>query len=178
LRGAKKVIAIEPHPEAYKEMIENIRLNNFENVIIPINAGLASKSGRIRIENVDIKGTIGTYHRPCNRNGTIPAITLSELVSMYDINGSNAVLLMDCEGCEYDVILNDYEHIRVFKELIFGYHTYAVGEPVSKLLKALARDYWCKIVEGDEKFRDCVLYQKVDVVKNFIISVIVQIFHK
>jgi len=29
---------------------------------------------------------------------------------------------MDCEGCEYDVILNDYEHVRLFDEVYFEYH--------------------------------------------------------
>jgi hypothetical protein len=38
LKGARKVIAIEPHPEAYVEMLENTKLNNLENIIIPINA--------------------------------------------------------------------------------------------------------------------------------------------
>jgi len=40
LKGAKKVIALEPHPGAYAEMLENIRLNNLEDRIIPVNAGL------------------------------------------------------------------------------------------------------------------------------------------
>ncbi|MCC6017275.1 MAG: FkbM family methyltransferase, partial [Desulfurococcaceae archaeon] len=30
LRGARRVIAVEPHPEAYKVMVENIRLNGLE----------------------------------------------------------------------------------------------------------------------------------------------------
>jgi tRNA G37 N-methylase Trm5 len=55
IKGAKKVIAIEPHPVAFKEMLENIQLNSLEKVIIPINAGLASKHGKIRIENIDVE---------------------------------------------------------------------------------------------------------------------------
>jgi FkbM family methyltransferase len=149
LRGAKKVIAIEPHPEAYKEMLENTKLNNLENVIIPINAGLASKTGKIAIEDVNVEGTSTAYHKPSNCNGTVPTITLSELISKFGIDDS-AVLKMDCEGCEYDVILNDYEHVKVFKELIFEYHAHAVGKPMSKLLKVLAKDYQCKIIRGNE----------------------------
>jgi FkbM family methyltransferase len=62
LRGAKKVIAVESHPETYKKMVENIRLNDLEDVIIPVNAGLASSSG-ICIEDEDVNRTGGAYYR-------------------------------------------------------------------------------------------------------------------
>jgi hypothetical protein len=62
LRGASRVIAVEPHPEAYKVMVENIRLNGLEDVITPVNAGLSSRPGVICIKNVDVEGTYGTYH--------------------------------------------------------------------------------------------------------------------
>jgi len=41
-----------------------------------------------------------------------------KIISKYDID-SNAFLKMDCEGCEYDVILNDYEHIKHFNIIYF-----------------------------------------------------------
>jgi FkbM family methyltransferase len=145
LRGARRVIAIEPHPEAFKEMVENIRLNKLEGVIIPINAGLASRPGEICIEDVDIAKTAVTYHKPGRCTALIPAIALVDVIERYVVDHS-AVLKMDCEGCEFDIILNDYEHIRVFKELVFEYHLYASSEPLSKLLKVLARDYRCKII--------------------------------
>jgi len=47
LKGARKVIAIEPHPGAFAEMLDNIKLNNLEGVIVPVNAGLASKPGNM-----------------------------------------------------------------------------------------------------------------------------------
>jgi hypothetical protein len=58
---------------------------------------------------------------------------------------------MDCEGCEYDIILNDYKHVRLFRELIFEYHSYVVNKPVDELLNVLGRDYKCDI-RGDENF--------------------------
>ena len=143
------MIAIEPHPGAYAEMLDNIRLNNMESVIIPINAGLASKSGKICIENVSIDDTSVTYHRPGDCPNAIPAVTLSELISRFSINVDNAVLKMDCEGCEFDVILNDYEHVRLFRELIFEYHSYVVNKPVDDILRVLDRDYKCE-VRGDK----------------------------
>jgi FkbM family methyltransferase len=145
LRGARRVIAIEPHPEAFREMIENIKLNNLEGTVIPVNAGLASRHGEICVENVDVERTISTYHKPGGCGTLVPAITLADVIEGYAINHS-AVLKMDCEGCEFDIILNDYEHIRTFKDLVFEYHLRASSEPLSKLLEVLARDYLCGIV--------------------------------
>jgi FkbM family methyltransferase len=148
LKGADKVIALEPHPEAYKEMLENIRLNKLENVIVPINAGLASRRGKICIERVDVERTIGTYHRPSS-DGEIIALCLGELINKYGID-SNGALKLDCEGCEYDVILNDYAHVKLFDEIILECHSNVGGKP-SELLKVLSRDYRCKIVKKHER---------------------------
>jgi FkbM family methyltransferase len=140
LRGARRVIAIEPHPIAYTEMVENIKLNDLEDVVIPVNAGLASKPGRLRIEGTDIRGTVSTYYAP-SCNGSIPVITLGEVLSKYDIRG-RTVLKLNCQGCEYDVVLNDYEHVRMFKELIIEYHTGAVV-----LFRNLSKDFECHILK-------------------------------
>jgi len=145
LKGAKRVIAIEPHPSAFSEMLDNIRLNNMESVIIPINAGLASKPGKVCVENVDVSNTYNIYHRPGDCPNTVPAVTLSDLMDKFGIDPNDAVLKMDCEGCEFDVILNDYEHVRLFRELILEYHS-----NVNKLLKVLSRDYECNVRGGED----------------------------
>jgi FkbM family methyltransferase len=151
LRGAKRVVAIEPHPEAFREITENIRLSNLEGIIIPVNASLASRPGEICIKNVDVKKTAVIYHKPGGCGTLVPAITLADVIEGYAINHS-AILKMDCEGCEYDVILNDYEHISIFKELLFEYHAYVIGIPVLKLLKKLAKDYDCNIIKRGKGF--------------------------
>jgi FkbM family methyltransferase len=141
LRGASGVIAVEPHPEAYKVMVENIRLNGLEDVITPVNASLSSRPGVTCIKNVDVEGTYGTYHGLGECDTAVPVITLADLIDKYNV-GRDAVLKMDCEGCEYDVILNDYEHVKLFNEIAFEYHEGATG----KLLKVLVRDYNCSHV--------------------------------
>jgi len=145
LRGARRVIAVEPHPGAYAEMLDNVKLNNLERVIVPVNAGLASKPGKICIEDVSVEATSATYHGSGNCINAVPAVTLSELISRFNIDVGNAVLKMDCEGCEFDIILNDYEHIKLFKELILEYHSYTVNKPVDELLNVLSRDYRCNM---------------------------------
>jgi hypothetical protein len=120
-------------------MLENIKLNGLEGIVVPVNAGLASKPGKVHVKGVDVVHTQGTYHK-LNKCGEIRAVTLSELINKYDLN--DGVLKMDCEGCEYDIVLNDYEHVKAFDELIVDYH---VGD-VPKLLEVLSKDYWCKIL--------------------------------
>jgi hypothetical protein len=55
-----------------------------------------------------------------------------------------------CEGCEYDIILNDYEHVKLFDEVYFEYHAYATKISVV-LLKKMSKDYKCEI-DSDEEF--------------------------
>jgi len=153
LKGARKVIAIEPHPGAYAEMLDNIRLNNMENVIVPVNAGLASKPGKVCVENVDVSNTFDIYHRPGDCPNAVPAVTLGELINRFGIDPSDAVIKMDCEGCEFDVILNDYEHVRLFREFIFEYHLNVAGTfTLNDLLKMLNKDYKCKITRSGNIF--------------------------
>jgi len=150
LKGARKVIAIEPHPGAFAEMLDNIKLNNMENVIIPINAGLASKPGKICIKNVDVNIANVIYHRLGDCPNAVPATTFSELISRFGVDPNDAVLKMDCEGCEFDVILNDYDHVRLFRELILEYHPRFVNKSVDDLLMTLSRDYKCEVRGGKD----------------------------
>jgi len=152
LKGAKRIIAVEPHPGAFAEMLDNIKLNNLESVVVPVNAGLASKPGKVCVKDVSIEDTGVTYHRPGDCLNAVPAVTLSELISRFSINVDDAILKMDCEGCEFDVILNDYEHVRLFRKLIFEYHSKFVNRPVDDLLKVLNRDYKCHVLRGNEDF--------------------------
>jgi FkbM family methyltransferase len=150
LKGARRVIAIEPHPSAYSEMLDNIKLNNLEDVVVPVNAGLASRPGKVCVEDSDVSDTLVIYHRPGDCPNAVPAVTLSKLMDRFGIGPDDAVLKMDCEGCEFDVILSDYEHVRLFRELIFEYHSYTVNRPVDDLLSMLSTDYKCEM-RGNNK---------------------------
>jgi FkbM family methyltransferase len=139
LRGARRVIALEPNPEAFKEMLENIKLNNMESKIIAINAGLSSKAGRLKVWG-GIKDALRTYYG-IDAGGHIKSMTLSEIMKMEDVSKTeqvNIVLKMDCEGCEYDVILNDYEHVKLFKEMLIEYHS-----NLRDLLNVLKHNFIC-----------------------------------
>jgi len=142
-RDAFRVIAIEPHPFTYDmlhyHVTENKLLFPLVGYIKPVNAGLASKPGRICIDASHDRVAV-TYFKPGDCSITVPAITLGELINMFNIDPSDAVLKMDCEGCEYDVVLNDYEHVRLFREVVLEYH----GDPMV-LLNVLKSNFECKL---------------------------------
>jgi len=148
LKGAKKVYAIEPHPDAYNEMLENIKLNNMYDKIIPINIGISYGYDYISISTMKVN----TQHillMPGERGYKIPAYSLSKLIDKYNIDAQ--ILKMDCEGCEYDIILKDYDTIKEFDEIGFEYHAYNTKIPVNKLLEKLNKDFECKIIDGKSK---------------------------
>jgi len=145
LKGAKKVYAIEPHPDAYNEMIENIKLNNMEDKIIPINMGINYESNYISIPTT-VANTQGTLLRSEGNGSKVLAGKLSDIIDKYNIDAQ--VLKMDCEGCEYDIILKDYDIIKEFDEIGFEYHAYNTKIPVSKLLEKLNKDFECKFIKG------------------------------
>jgi len=148
LKGAKKVYAIEPHPDAYKEMLENIKLNNMEDKIIPINMGINYYNSYVSIYK-NVPDTQGTLLKQEEEGIKIPAGKLSDIIDKYNIDAQ--VLKMDCEGCEYDIILKDYDIIKEFDEIGFEYHTYNTKISVSKLLEKLSKDFECKIIEEKSK---------------------------
>jgi len=146
LKGAKKVYAVEPHPDAYNEMLDNIKLNNMEDKIIPINMGINYEKDYVSINIVDINNVGGSFFNSNNTGIKIPAGKLSDIIDKYNIDAQ--VLKMDCEGCEYDIILKDYDTIREFDEIGFEYHAYNTKIPVSKLLEKLNKDFECKFIKG------------------------------
>ncbi|MGC9080049.1 MAG: FkbM family methyltransferase, partial [Nanopusillaceae archaeon] len=140
LNGAKRVIGLEPYPYAFSLANKNLKLNNINNVII-LNAGYG-KDSEIIIDADKISSNSSSL-MASTKGIKIPILSLKTLFDQYKI--SNAVVKMDCEGCEFDLILNDYENIRKFENLIFEYHPKIAKKPIDILLNKLKKDYNIKI---------------------------------
>ncbi len=72
----------------------------------------------------------------------VPIVTLSEVMKQIT---EPYLLKMDCEGCEFDVILNDYEHVRMFDKLIIEHHAKITGIEYTKLVDKLSSDFHCEL---------------------------------
>lgn len=137
LKGASKVIAIEPFPKNYEIAYKNIHENNFENNIILLNAACTKDNGTIKLDS-EYFGSDNKAHVDSNTEieisnvlREIPSLNLAKIVSTYEI--TDASLKIDCEGCEYDIILLSPEHVlKKFFYIILEFHNGA-----EKLVKKL-----------------------------------------
>jgi len=143
LKGARKVIGVEPLPNVYALAIENVKLNHLEDKVFLINAALGSKHGKLKVPcNTSTFASVGFSTLRTNGECEVPIITLSEVMKQIS---EPYLLKMDCEGCEFDVILNDYEHVRMFDRLIIEHHSKYTGIEYRKLVDELSSDFHCEL---------------------------------
>ena len=123
LRGAERVIGVEPLLKNYEMAEENINLNNYSNKITVILAGCSVQNGSVNID-ADLEKGIGRQIRGgANRGGAVPLLTLEQILQQNNVGEGETVLKMDCEGCEYDVILSASDDLlRRFSNILIEYH--------------------------------------------------------
>ena len=120
-RGAKKVIGIEPSQKNFESAKKNIILNNLSDKIDLILGGCASKGGIVKIDP-NVSGLEVSLNEESKSSNQIQLITLKEILENED-KDSEYVLKIDCEGCEYDIILGSPENIiKRFSHIQIEYH--------------------------------------------------------
>jgi FkbM family methyltransferase len=130
LRGAREVVAFEPYPFPYQFALKNIGANGLRNVRV-INAGVSDRDGTVRVTRGET--TVGDDLKPSDEPDAVevPIYSLDRVLEEY---GPFDVLKMDCEGCEYDAILNSRK-IGELKQIQVEYH-YGPERLVEALRKA------------------------------------------
>ncbi len=118
LKNAKNVIALEPYPYSYNIALKNIKKNNIEDKITLLNAGYG-QDGTIKV-NSDFENNPGSNLKSFNDGIDIKILSLKTLLSDYHID--RAVLKMDCEGCEYNLLKEDNDTLKRFKRIQIEYH--------------------------------------------------------
>ena len=101
-----KIITFEPSKESFNVLKNNLKINNIQNVIIE-NVGVGAKSGTA-ILNVDTTHSIGNsifYSSKNSEKEDIRITTIPEIVKKYKIESID-LLKLDCEGAEFEIILN------------------------------------------------------------------------
>jgi len=132
LKGAKRVIAFEPYPSAYQVAKLNIEANSLKDKIMVLNEGIGAPSTLA----VDPTFKVRVFSRLSESKAGVQVQlrSLKDLVQSFELK--EAVLKLDCEGCEYGAILNaSFETLGCFKTIVMEYH-YGSKKLISHLRKA------------------------------------------
>jgi FkbM family methyltransferase len=118
LNNAKNVIALEPYSYSYNIALENIKANKLDGKITLLNSGYG-KDGIAYIDP-EFKNTTSSTLKSVKNGKETKISSLKTLLNNYNIN--NAVLKMDCEGCEYNILYEDNNTLSQFKRIQIEYH--------------------------------------------------------
>jgi FkbM family methyltransferase len=120
LNGAKHVYAFEPYPYSYILAKRNISANRLDKKITMINAGCGGKKGSMRIKE-DYKNVAGSELVNSGKGKRIQIVSLDSIAKRYSLK--DAALKIDCEGCEYDIVLKSkITTLRSFGSILVEYH--------------------------------------------------------
>ncbi len=101
-------------------MEKEIDLNEVSDKIICLNIAIGDKNGTIHLDE-SIEDSTTTMAKDQENGTEIQTRTLNTLIRDYEIY--EAVLKIDCEGCEYDIFTNlDYNDLNAFESIWMEYH--------------------------------------------------------
>jgi FkbM family methyltransferase len=134
LKGAKHVYAFEPYPYFYSLALKNIKLNKLQGKITLLNEGCGGEEGTVKIEENKNTGegivkiaekhetSRSTSLKEISKQKEIKLTTLGAIIKRFNLD-SNTVIKIDCEGCEYPLLLTAKESdLRRFKQMQMEYH--------------------------------------------------------
>lgn len=132
LKGAERVYAFEPYPSSYSLLLKNIKINSLDKKTIAFNEGLSKNMGKIRIKE-DYEGLATSQLKDFHQGKQVKLTTLEGIVKRFNLE--DAVLKMDCEGCEYTILKTPKKTLKSFQEIIMEYH-YGYKDLKEKLERA------------------------------------------
>jgi FkbM family methyltransferase len=132
VNGAKRVYAFEPYPHVYALAKKNISVNGLRDEIMLFNMGCGGKRSII-VVSPNRKSAGSSAIRSGGKGKHIRVVTLDDIVREHVKD--SAVLKVDCEGCEYGLIIDaKTETLRKFKRIMIEYHQEGYGS-MSRRLK-------------------------------------------
>eukprot|EP00301_Raphidiophrys_heterophryoidea_P023317 c7237_g1_i1.p1 GENE.c7237_g1_i1~~c7237_g1_i1.p1 ORF type:complete len:363 (+),score=104.05 c7237_g1_i1:80-1168(+) len=107
-----RVVAVEPLPPNFYFLKQNVERLQLKNVVL-VNKGLSSHAHAMRFWlNPGNTGGSSAFEPHDTHEFCVPTTTLSNLLTEFAMGKKNVVVNMDCEGCEFDTMLDaPYERI-------------------------------------------------------------------
>lgn len=135
----EKVYGLEPDIVAYEELIRNIELNGYKNIIVE-NKGLFSKDGSINIgSDYSELGRSGTSLFQNNNSITVETTTISNYFKKYNLP-KNCMMQIDVEGSEYCLFSNTEFFREYTPTILLSFHlTFLSDENYDILYDSLSK---------------------------------------
>ncbi|MDP3042918.1 MAG: FkbM family methyltransferase [bacterium] len=145
------IYAFEPEISNFRLLEHNIALNNLQNQIDANKKAVCAVVGS-RVLNVTDEGSgNNSFHmdQPCKKTENVLCTNLSEIFEKKNINVCN-LLKIDCEGSEYEIILNAPDALfRKIENIIIEIHPVRGYSPEELKSFLTARGYILEISKGN-----------------------------
>ncbi|MCX8185169.1 MAG: FkbM family methyltransferase [Sulfolobales archaeon] len=128
--GARRVYALEPVPEHFNYMVQNLKRNEHGSRVVPIMAGVWIRSGELEISYCGI----GSGLCESDRKVRIKVMKLGDVLRrVVSAEGKVDLMKMDCEGCEAAILIEPCEVLRMCPEYVIEVH----GPPLAIIDKMM-----------------------------------------
>lgn len=116
------VLAFEPFPESFALLQENLVLNGITHVR-PFPAAVSAKTGELKLATTGAAVQHTTSQTAVSQAAlTVPAISLADIFRQNHLQQCD-FLKMDCEGGEFDILLNTPDNtLRKIRRICLEYH--------------------------------------------------------
>ncbi|HSA05964.1 MAG TPA: FkbM family methyltransferase [Candidatus Gastranaerophilales bacterium] len=165
-----KIYAFEPNQENHDVLKKTIKINDYENKIFPIKAGLGEKEEELELYGEVSAASVLREHVPLLfdkiNSEKIKITTIDKFVQ--DNNLNPGLIKMDIEGYELEAVKGALETIKKFKPLIIisVYHHPKDFFQIKPLIESLNLDYkfMFKKLEPNHFVNETVLIGYVDLI--------------
>lgn len=135
-----KILAYEPATKTFKQLIENIQMNGFEDRIIAHKEAVDGKKRNLKLYDSGISGMRSIFRtRDEKKYEWVKAISLGDVFVNNKLKKCD-FLKIDCEGAEYEILLNTSPKIfSKISKLSLEFHEIVPGANHEDLVKFLKK---------------------------------------
>jgi FkbM family methyltransferase len=120
--GASKVVCVEPVSTTYSKLVENIQRAKLEDVIHAEQAVVLDVAGKSVDIGINDKSGHNSLYVQSESSEEVSSVTLHDLLEM--VEGDDVFLKIDCEGSEYDILINaSQEDMKRVSTIAMEMHT-------------------------------------------------------